>query len=149
MTDAKQLVQQIRRQLKALDERIVRHPYLEALELGRVERDKLKVFAEQQYHIVGSDLRSVAILLARHGDLPSRSYLLNLLQGENAAVDALKEFALALGMREEELKASEPLPQADGYCAFVASLALYGSGAQLQAGLLVNFLATRPNAVRV
>jgi len=24
--------------LKALDERIVRHPYLEALELGRVER---------------------------------------------------------------------------------------------------------------
>ena len=32
MTDARQLVQQIRRQLKALDERIVRHPYLEALE---------------------------------------------------------------------------------------------------------------------
>ena len=125
MTDARQLVQQIRRQLKALDERIVRHPYLDALELGRVEREKLKVFAEQQYHIVGSDLRSIAILFARHGHLPSRSYLLNLLQGENAAAEALKEFALALGMREEELKASEPLPQAHGYCAFVAWLALY------------------------
>src|SRR5260370_19718072 len=141
MTDARQLVQQIRRQLKALDERIVRHPYLEALELGRVEREKLKVFAEQQYHIVGSDLRSVAILLARHGHLPSGSYLLNLLQGENAAAEALKEFALALGMREEELKASEPLPQAYGYCAFVAWLALYGSDADLAAGFLVHLPA--------
>ena len=149
MTDARQLVQQIRRQLKALDERIVRHPYLEALELGRVEREKLKVFAEQQYHIVGSDLRSVAILFARHGDLPSRSYLLNLLQGENAAAEALKEFALALGMREEELKASEPLPQAYGYCAFVAWLALYGSDAELAAGFLVNFAAWGANCGRM
>src|SRR5260370_1966867 len=149
MTDAKQLVQQIRRQLKALDERIVRHPYLEALELGRVEREKLKIFAEQQYHIVGSDLSSIAILFARHGHLPSRSYLLNLLHGENAAVEALKEFALALGMREEELKASEPLPQAHGYCAFVAWLALYGSDAELAAGLLVNLSAWGADCGRI
>jgi hypothetical protein len=38
MVDARQLVDHIRRDLKPLDDRILRHPYLEGLEAGRLEQ---------------------------------------------------------------------------------------------------------------
>jgi thiaminase len=149
MSDAGQLVGQIRADLKAIDEKITRHRYLGALEAGSVASEKLKIFAAQQYHIVGSDLRSVAILAARHGHLPSRSYLMNILQGENAAFEALLKFGQALGMNEDALKSCEPIPGAFGYCAFVAWLGAYGSDAELAAGFLVNFAAWGANCGRI
>lgn len=65
MVDAHELVGQIRNDLKPLDDRILRHPYLEGLEAGRLERADLRTFAGQQYHIVISDLRSIAHMVSR------------------------------------------------------------------------------------
>jgi thiaminase len=141
MTNARQLLEKIRTELKPLDEKIVRHRYLEALQTGHVARERLKIFAGQQYHIIASDLRSIALLLSRHGNLPSRPYLLGILQGENAAFEALANFAQALGMGGDELRASEPIPAGLAYSAFVAWLALYGSDAEVAAAFTVNFAA--------
>ncbi len=69
------------------------HSYLKALDEGRLQRDQLKVFALQQHHIISSDLRSVALIVSRQGMLPSRRFLMNVLQGEAAALDALHAFA--------------------------------------------------------
>jgi hypothetical protein len=85
-----------------------------------VQRDSLKVFAAQQHHIISSDLRSVALILSRqrHAAQPS---LMNVLQGEAAALDALHAFTEALeGVTHREV--FEPLPAAHTYCAFVAWL---------------------------
>ena len=60
MSDALQLVEQIRSDLRPLEAKISCHPYLKTLEEGRVQADLLKVFAGQQHHIISSDLRSVA-----------------------------------------------------------------------------------------
>ena len=98
MADARQLLEQLRAELQPLDERIVRHPYLDALEAGQVPRTALQAFAGQQYHILTSDLGSIALLVSRHAALPSRPFLLNLLQGEAAALGALPAFAAALGL---------------------------------------------------
>ena len=76
------------------------------------------------FHIITSDLRSIALLLSRHGNIPSRPYLLGLLRGENAAFEALAKFAQALGTSDDELRASEPLPGCFAYSAFVAWLAV-------------------------
>ncbi len=149
MSDAYQLVEKIRSDLKLLEERILSHPYLHALEDGRVPRDSLKVFAGQQYHIISSDLRSIALILSREGMQPSRHFLINVLQGEAAALDALRGFAEGLGLNTNDLELFEPLPAAHAYCTFVAWLALYGSDAELAGAFLVNLSAWGANCGRM
>jgi hypothetical protein len=149
MADARELIRKIRTGLKPLEEKILRHRYLEALQTGRVAREKLRIFAGQQYHIIASDLRSIALLLSRHGNLASRPYILAILEGENAAFEALTKFAHALDMSDEELTASEPIPAALAYSTFVAWLALYGSDAELAAAFSVNLPAWGANCGRI
>jgi len=149
MADAHQLIDHIRHDLKPLDDRILRHPYLEALETGRLERADLRTFAGQQYHIVTSDLRSIAHILARHGTLPSRAFLMNVLQGEAAALDALVAFVRPLEMTDQALADVELIPAAHAYGAYMAWLAMYRSDAELAGALLVNFAAWGANCGRM
>ena len=141
MSDALQLVEQIRSDLRPLETKISGHPYLRALEEGRVQRDLLKVFAGQQHRIISSDLRSMALILSRQGMLPSLHFLMNVLQGEAAALDALHAFTRALGLNTGDLEIFEPLPAAHAYCTFVAWLTLYGSDAELARAFLINLPA--------
>ena len=149
MSDALQLVKHIRSDLKALETKILGHSYLKALEQGRMQPDLLTVFAGQQHHIICSDLRSIGLLLSRQGMLPSRRFLMNVLQGEAAALDALHAFAGILGLNVSDLEVYEPLPAAHAYCSFVAWLALYGSDAELAGAFLVNFPAWGANCARM
>lgn len=149
MSDALQLVEKIRSDLKPLEEKILGHRYLQALEEGRVQFDLLKVFAAQQHHIISSDLRSIALILSREGMLPSRGFLMNVLQGEAAALDALHALVETLGLKASDLELFEPLPGAHAYCTFVAWLALYGSDAELAGAFLVNFPAWGTNCGRM
>jgi len=148
-SDALQLVGQIRSELKSLTTRISDHPYVRALEQGRIQSDQLTVFAGQQHHIISSDLRSVGLILSRQGMLSSRRFLMKVLQGEAAALDALDAFAGALGLNVNDPEVCEPLPAAHAYCAFVAWLALYGSDAELACAFLVNFPAWGANCARM
>jgi pyrroloquinoline quinone (PQQ) biosynthesis protein C len=149
VSDALQLVGKIRSDLQSLEEKILGHPHLKALEERRVPLSLLKVFAGQQHHIISSDLRSIALMLSRLGMLPSRHFLMNVLQGESAALDALHAFAEALGLKASDLESFEPLPGAHAYCTFVAWLALYGSDAELAGAFLVNFPAWGANCGRM
>lgn len=149
MSNAPSLVAHIRSDLQHLEARISGHPYLKALEENRVRPDSLKLFVGQQHHIVGSDLRSIALILARQAVLPSGRFWINVLQGEANALDALHVFAGALGLELDDLESIEPLPGAQAYCAFVAWLALYGSDAELAGAFLVNFPTWGANCRRM
>ena len=149
MSNAVQVVQQIRSDLKPIEEKILAHRYLMALEQGRLTRDQLKIFAGQQHHIINSDLRSIALLLSRQEMLSSRHFLMNVVQGEASALEALHAFAGALGLAGGDLITLEPLPAAHAYCSFVAWLALYGSDAELTGAFLVNLPAWGANCGRM
>ncbi len=150
MADALPLVQQLRSDLKPIEQKILGHGYLSALEQGQLERGQLKIFAGQQHHIISSDLRSIALILSPHGTLPSRRFLMRTLQGEAAALEALHQFAVALGLRGgADLETLEPLPAAHAYCCFVAWLALYGSDAELAGAFLFNLPAWGANCRRM
>ena len=107
---AQALVEAIRREIAPVEEKLIAHPYLRALEAGELPREALRAFAGEQYFIIGSDLRSVAHLVSRFGGTPARDYFLGTLAGEQAAFAALLTFARALGMDEAALAAYEPLP---------------------------------------
>ena len=141
VSQAQQLVEAISRELEPATDRLLRHPYVQALEAGEVPRGRLRLFAGEQYAIISSDLRSVAHLVSRFGGAPSRDLFLGVLQGERAAWDGLLSFARALGLSEPDLQTHEPLPGAHAYTAYLAWLALYGSAADVAAAFLVNFPA--------
>ena len=102
MIDANALLDQIRQELQPVKEQLLRHHYVQALEEGKIEREKLRLFAGEQYNIIASDLRSVAHLVSRFGGSPSRDFFLGILQGERAAWDALLTFANGLGVSEAQ-----------------------------------------------
>lgn len=149
MSDAIQCVQRIRSDLKPIEQKILGHRYLKALEQGQIQREQLKIFAGQQHDIISSDLRSIALILSRHGTLPSRHFLMTALQGEASALEALHTFASGLGLAVGDLDIIEPFPAAHVYCAFVAWLALYGSDAELTGAFLVNLPAWGTNCGRM
>jgi thiaminase len=138
---AEDLVSQTREDLKAVEERVLDHPYLGALENGRIKRDDLRLFAGEQYHIITSDLRSIALVLHRHAHLPSRDYFLGLLSGEAAALQNLAPLASGLGTTVDELRDHEPMPGCQAYPSYVGWLAAYGSDADFAAAFLVNLPA--------
>jgi thiaminase len=149
MANANILFNEIDKELRPVTEQLLRHPYVQDLEEGKIERKKLGLFAGEQYHIIVSDLKSVAFLVSRFGSAPSRDFFYDVLQGEKAAFNALLTFAHALGMRESQLREHEPLPGAHAYTCYMAWLALYAADAEIAAAYLVNFPAWGENCARL
>ncbi len=146
---ARKLLDDARKAISATEERILSHPYLEALEARRVEKGKLALFAGQQYHIIGSDLRSVALIVSRAESQGARDFLSGMLQGERAAFTSLMAFGKALGLAPEQLHAAEPLPGAFAYSAYVNWLAAFGTAAEFVGAFLVNLEAWGANCGRI
>ena len=146
---ARRLLENARKAIASTEERITRHPYLEALEARGVEKGKLAVFAGQQCHIIESDLRSVALIVSRAESQRARDFLIGMLQGERAALAALGFFGQALGLSPEKLHAAEPLPGAFAYSAYVTWLATYGTAAEFAGAFLVNLAAWGENCGRI
>ena len=149
MADARELIVETRAQLKAVQDKLFAHPYLSAVEEGRIAKENLRLFAGEQYYIINSDLRSVALLISRQSHGANREFFLGALQGEAAARDALLAFAKALEMGEDGLRAYEPTPGCQAYPAYVAWLAVYGSAADFAAAFLVNLAAWGSSCARM
>jgi pyrroloquinoline quinone (PQQ) biosynthesis protein C len=147
--DARQVIAEARREIASVEERIRQHPFLHALEARQVTREGLAIFAGQQRHIIESDLRSVALIVARAQFPAAREFFFGMLHGERAALQALEDFGSALGLSGHHLQAAEPLPGAFAYSAYVAWLALYGSTAEFAGAFLVNLDAWGANCGRM
>ena len=149
MDRAASLIREMKGFLGPLEEKILQHPYLADLEGKKIGREKLKYFVGEQHRIITSDLRSVGLLLSRHGLSPGRDFFWMVLQGEVEALKALGRFASALRVSEEELEGYEPLPEAQAYKAYMAWLSLYGSAAEVAGAFLANFPAWGMNCGRM
>jgi pyrroloquinoline quinone (PQQ) biosynthesis protein C len=135
--DVTELIERTRAELAPAHDRLRSHPYVAAVEDGRIDLAGLRPFAGEQRAIIASDLRSVAHLVSRTGD----PFFLAVLDGERAALDALTPLAAALGMDERELEDYEPKAGAHAYAAYMAWLGAYASAAEVAAAYLVNFEA--------
>lgn len=137
--DAEELLREIRQELAQAEGRIREHPYVKAVEEGRLEKGRLSVFVGEQQHIISSDLRGMAHLVSRFGQDPEREFFINALEGEKAALDTIYVLAEALHLEPEELIDYEPRPAAQAYPAFMAWLAHYGEAAEIAGAFVVNF----------
>jgi hypothetical protein len=128
----------IDRAREELSARATQNRFVDALEAGRVPRERLTWLAGEQFRIVGSDQRSFALLAARFPQPPAGEMFLSLAQGELQALRLLSDFAAALGWGERDLKAYEPRPLAQAYPAYLAWSALFGSSSGAALAMLAN-----------
>jgi thiaminase len=146
---ARELLAELRTELSVVERQIRSHPFLAALEDGRVPRERLAVFAGEENAIIASDRRSFALLASRFPEPPAGDLFLSLAEGEGVALHLLRGFAAVVGLGEAELRAYDPAPRPQAYAAFVAWLALNGSRTDTSLALLVNLAAWGANCARV
>jgi pyrroloquinoline quinone (PQQ) biosynthesis protein C len=146
---ARRLVEQIRADLRPIEEEIRNAPFLAALERGEVSRASLRAFAGEQYNIIRADLRSNAQMASRFGATPGGQFFRDLVNGEAIALDLILDFGRALGLSEADLQAYEPRPRSQTYPHYVATLAHYAADAEIAAAYLVNFPVFGENTGRM
>lgn len=146
---AERLIGEAEKELSGLIEKISNHPYLRDLEAGRIGRNKLRIFVEQQYHTVNADLRSIALAVARAETPQAREFLVDSLNVEAEALKQLLSLGKALGLEEEDLKRSEPIAAALAYAYYITALVSYGSEHELVAAFLLDIPVWGGNCARM
>ena len=147
--DARRLLDEIRADLRLVEEEIASHVFPGAIESGAAPIEALHPFAGHQRAIVESDLRSLALLVHRYGNTPAEPFLTAVLEGERVARERLAVLARRAGMSEADLRAYQITARGFAYATYMAWQALYGSAAELVAGLLVNFPVWGSNCGRI
>jgi thiaminase len=140
-------VEALREELRPVEERLRRHPYLAAVEDGRVGEAGLRVFAAEQHAIISSDRRSFQLLASRFPAEPAGSFFVDMAGGEEQALELLLAFERDLGLADPD--AHEPLAGCHAYPAFVAWLGLNGSPADVALAFLVNLAAWGESCARM
>jgi hypothetical protein len=149
LSAARELLATTRLELGATDAALRAHPYLEALEAGRVPERSLASFVGEQYTILTSDRRSFASLAARFPAPPAGDLFLELAGGEGEAIARLLALSAHLGLDEGALGDYEPEAGAHAYTAYVAWLALNGSRADVALAFLANLAAWSESCARM
>ncbi|WP_437964648.1 hypothetical protein WMF04_33835 [Sorangium sp. So ce260] len=149
MKAATALVNDIREELRNIDEQLRAHPYPDAIERGEVTLEGLKAFPGHQHHVVVSDLRSMAMMLQRFADTPWRDFWSGVLQGELAAPAGIAAMGQKLGMTRDDLDRYEVTAEGFAYAAQMAWAASNASAAEIACALLINFPAWGFNCGRM
>lgn len=147
--DARRLLDDIRTDLRSVEEEIATHAFPGAIESGFAPIETLHVFVGHQRAIVASDLRSIALLVHRYGDTVAGPFLMGVLEGERIAQDRLFALARRAGMSDADLQTYEVTAGGFAYGTYMAWQALYGSAAEFTAGILVNFPVWGSNCGRL
>ena len=138
---SQEVVDKIRGELRYLDDQIRGHRYLQLLNKRMVDLPTLRAFPGHQYHIINSDLRSIAMMVHRFSEPLVQSYFKQVFDGEGKALKNLRPLAQKLGMSETELEHYPITHEGFAYAAYMSWLSMYGTPAEIVAGFLVNFSA--------
>lgn len=145
MRNSSEVVKEIREELKNIDDQIRNHVLLNRLREKKVDLNALKAFPGHQYHIINSDLRSVAMMVHRFGKPSEQSFFKQVLEGETEALSSILVLAKKFGMTEEDLQRHPLVPEGFAYATYMCWLSTYASAAEIVAGFLVNFAAWGDN----
>ena len=144
-----ELVKTIRVGLSHIDNEIRNHVFLEDLRERRVDPYALKAFPGHQYHIINSDIRSIALMVDRFTEPSVQAFFTQVLQGDRQALENIVILAKKLGMSVEELKLFPFTPESFAYATYMSWLSTHASAAEIAAGFLVNFPAWGYNCGRM
>jgi thiaminase len=129
-----EVVKKIRVELRYLDDEIRDHLYIRMLGQKKVDLPTLRAFPGHQYHIINSDLRSIAMMIHRFSKPSIQSFFRQVFQGGVEALTNLLPLAQKLGMSGVELQRYPITPEGFAYSTYMGWLSMYGSAAEIAAG---------------
>ncbi|MCS6788687.1 MAG: TenA family transcriptional regulator [Aigarchaeota archaeon] len=135
---ARELLEDVRRELGPLNSSIVECAYLRDAREGRLDLDAIKLFVENQFYIVHHDARSLAAMASRASDDLELEYFMRLAQGDAEALRRLREMGRELGMELRSIGEVRAIPEAVGYTHFLSHLALHANPGEQAFALVVN-----------
>ena len=149
MLTSNDVVKQIRVELRHLEAQIRNHTYIKLIGKKKIDLEAFRAFPGHQYHIIASDLRSVAMMIHRFSQPSVQSFFIQVFQGEIKALTNLLPLAQRLEMSGDELQHFPITPEGFAYATYMGWLSTYGSAAEIVAGFLVNFPAWGFNCGRM
>ncbi len=135
------MLNEIRNQLRQLNEKILSHPFIKQLEEKRLSLDKALELFRQEWYIVNHDVRSIAIMFSRAQYEEELEFFYKALQGDYNALWLLKPI-----IKDQEIK---PNPASTAYTHYLAWLALYANPGEQAIALTVNLPVWAENTRRV
>lgn len=141
--------QLVRRAQRANAEVWQHNRFLDLLEDGAVPAEHLGHLAGELYRLVGSDRRSFALLAARFAAPPAGDLYLALAEGQAQAMRLLLDYAAAVDLDEQRLRAHDPRPLAQAYPAYLTQVALFGGQSAVALALLANVADSGATYARV
>jgi len=149
LENARRLVNQIRADLAAVEDRIRHAPFIAAVEAGTASLEQITAVVAEEYSIVRSDINSFQRMATRWDTPPGSHFFGDLASGEALALPLVLDFAGNVGLDERDLAAYEPRPRSQTYPSRVAWIAFNADRASAAASFLVNFAVFGENMGRI
>lgn len=145
----RKFIEFLREELQPIRKKILNHPFPKSVERGKTPLEKLRFFAEQQFHIVSGDFRNLALYITLSKEQRERDFFLSLIEGERKALSNLFKLAKALGLGEKELTESEPHPGALSFTNYFTRLGVYGTPGDIASAIVIDFEVWGENCRRI
>ncbi|AWR98068.1 TenA family transcriptional regulator [Acidianus sulfidivorans JP7] len=123
------MLSEIRDKIKEINNQILNHPFIQSAEKGTLPIDKIQLIYDQQWYIVNSDVKSLAIMLSKAKEQDEIDFFINALQGDYTGLKILRKVAN---------KQANILPSAVSYTHYLAWLANYANTGEQVLALVVN-----------
>jgi len=140
-----EFLEKLRYELQDINQKILRHKFIEELSQGKITIEKIKYLLEQQYYIASRDAKALALMYSR-SEFPDNDFFLNLLNGHQEALRRLEQSFSILGIDKEKIK---PNYKAIAYTHYFFNLAFFGSIAEQIIAILINFPIFIENLIKI
>lgn len=141
------ILTEIRKYLSNLNKEILNHPYIADAEAGKLDKEKISLFAANQAYIVYHDARSLAVMLSKARYNDELKFFRVVLEGDLKAINELGKLCNELSIDCWSFKNVRPV--AACYTHYLAWLALYANPGESALALTVNLPVWGSNVRRL
>jgi thiaminase len=149
MNDINEFIDSIEEKSKSLINRILNHQYISSIENGKIPKEKIRLFAIEQYYIISNDRRSFAIMASRASDNTSAGLFKEYVKVEDKALANLDLIINELNISKNELEFYEPIAGCQAYTNYLSKLALQGLESSIVVAMLVDLPIWGKNCGRI
>jgi len=132
---ALEFLERLRYELSEINNKILRHRFITEIVEGKLDINKIKDFAEQQFYIASNDAKALAIMYSR-SNFPENDFFLKLLIEHQEALKRLMNFLKNLNVDVSKIK---PKAQTVAFTHFFFKLAFLHNIEEQIVCILINF----------
>ncbi|GBC77692.1 Aminopyrimidine aminohydrolase [bacterium HR08] len=123
-------LEDLRRAVRPLLERIAQHPLVREIAEGRLPRERLRILAEQEYHYTLHIYDYFALSVLQMPDREGKEFFVEMAYREMGYLAQYQHFLRALGIEPEVAVGAEPLPGVLAAPNFLVHVAISGTPAE-------------------